>query len=62
MNRPLGRPRNGWENNIRIDLRDTAWKVVNWMHLAEDRNQWRDVVNMVMNLRGPKKAGNFLIS
>jgi hypothetical protein len=37
--RPLGRPRHKWEDNIRIDLREIGWKGVDWMHLAQDRNQ-----------------------
>jgi hypothetical protein len=52
-----GRPRHRWED-IRIDLRET--EVVHWMHLAQDRDQWQDLVNMVMNLCIPKKVGNFL--
>jgi hypothetical protein len=39
--------------NIRMDLRETAWEVVDWMHLAQVREQCRDVVNTVMNLRVP---------
>jgi hypothetical protein len=38
--RPLGRHRLRWEDNIRMDLRQIAWKGVDWMHLAEDRDQW----------------------
>jgi hypothetical protein len=33
---------------------------VDWFHLAQGRGQWSDLVNMVVNLRVPKKAGNFL--
>jgi hypothetical protein len=52
--RPLGRPRRRWEDNIRMDLREIGWKrVVDWLHLAQDRDQWRAVVNTVMNLRVP---------
>jgi hypothetical protein len=40
-------------NNIRIDLREIGWKGVDWMHLAQDRNQWRTVVNSVMKYRVP---------
>jgi hypothetical protein len=50
--RPLGRPRRRWEDNIRPD-RETGWKGVDWMHLAQDRDQWRAVVNTVMILRVP---------
>jgi hypothetical protein len=49
--RPLGRWRCTSENNTKMDLREIGWKVVDWMHLAQDRDQWRAVVNTVMNLR-----------
>jgi hypothetical protein len=50
-NRPLGRPRSRWEDNIRMSLRETGWEGVEWMHLAQDGEQWRDPVNTRMNLR-----------
>jgi hypothetical protein len=50
-NRPLGIPRNRWEDNIRMDLREIWWKGMDWIHLAQGRDQWRAVVNTVMNLR-----------
>jgi len=34
------RPRRRWEDNIRMDLREIGWEDVNWMHLAQDRDQW----------------------
>jgi hypothetical protein len=39
--RPFRRPRNGREDNIRIDLREIGREVVDWMHLDWDRDQWR---------------------
>jgi hypothetical protein len=45
-----------------MELRKIEWDDVDWMHLAQDRNQWRALVNMTMNLRVAYKAGNFLIS
>jgi hypothetical protein len=51
--RPLGRPRRRWEDNIKIDLREIRWSGVDWIDLAQDRDQWRSLVNMVMNLRVP---------
>jgi hypothetical protein len=45
--RPLGRPRRRWEDNIRIDLSETGWEDVDWMYLAQDRNQWRTLVNRI---------------
>jgi hypothetical protein len=46
---PLGRPKRIWENNIRKDLRETGWEGVDWVHLAQDREQWQDLVNTVTN-------------
>jgi hypothetical protein len=40
-------------DNIRMDLLAIAWKGVNWFHVAQDRDQWRVVVNTVMNLLVP---------
>jgi hypothetical protein len=34
----VGRSRQGWEDNLRMDLRETGWKGVNWIHLAQDRS------------------------
>jgi len=48
----LGRPRHRWEDNIKMDL----WEVGgggDWMELAQDRDRWRALVNMVMNLQAP---------
>jgi hypothetical protein len=46
----LGRPRCGWED-IRMGLREIEWEGVDWIHLAQDRDQWRAAVNTVMKLR-----------
>jgi hypothetical protein len=51
--RPLGRPRRGWENNIKIYLREIGFGDVDWIHWAQDRDRWRALVNTVMNLRVP---------
>jgi hypothetical protein len=40
--RPLGRRRRRWEDNIKMDIREIGLKGVDWIHLAQDRNQWRD--------------------
>jgi hypothetical protein len=49
--RPLGRPRRRWVDNIKTDLRGIGWEDLDWIDLAQARNQWRAVVNTVMNLR-----------
>jgi hypothetical protein len=49
--RPLERPRRRWEDGIKMDLREIGWEGVEWIHLAQDRDRWRAVVNAVMNLR-----------
>jgi hypothetical protein len=51
--RPLGRPRCSWEDSIKIDLREIGWDGMDWTDLAHDRDQWRALVNTVMNLRVP---------
>jgi hypothetical protein len=48
-----GRPMRRWDDNIRMNLREIGWEGVDWMKLIEDKNQWRDFVNTVMNLRVP---------
>jgi hypothetical protein len=51
--RPLGRPRHRWVDNIKMDLGERGWDGRDWIKLAQDRDQWRAFVNMVMNLRVP---------
>jgi transcription termination factor 2 len=51
--RPLGRPRRRWVDNIKIDLREIGLDGMDWIDLAQDRDQWRTLVNTVMNLRVP---------
>jgi hypothetical protein len=48
--RPFGRPRHGWEGKISVYLRAVGWKSVDWMHLAQERDQWRYLVYTVVNL------------
>jgi hypothetical protein len=45
-NRPLGRSRRRWVDNIKMDLRETGWDGVDWMDMAHDRDQWRALVNI----------------
>jgi hypothetical protein len=51
--RPVGRPILRWMSNIKIDVRDMGWGGMGWINLAQDRDQWRTLVNTVMNLRVP---------
>jgi hypothetical protein len=51
--RPLERPRHRWVDNIKMDLREIGWDGADSMDMAEDRDQWRALVNTVLNLRVP---------
>jgi hypothetical protein len=51
--RPLGRARRRLVDNIKIDLGEVGWGDVDWIGLAQDRNRWRALVNLVLNLRVP---------
>jgi hypothetical protein len=51
--RPLGRPRRRWFDNIRMNLGKVRWGDVGWISLAQDRDRWRALVNLVLNLRVP---------
>jgi hypothetical protein len=48
-----GRDKHSWEDNIRIDLREIWWQVVDWVNLSQDSDQWTALVNMEMNLQFP---------
>jgi hypothetical protein len=41
--RPLGRPKRRWVDNVRMDLGEMGWGVVDWIGLAQDRNRWRAI-------------------
>jgi hypothetical protein len=49
--RPLGRQRRRWVDNIKIYLREIRWIVMDWTDLAQDMDQWKALVNTVMNLQ-----------
>jgi len=51
--RPLERPRHRWVDNIRMDLQEVGCGYMDWIGLAQDRDRWRTLVNVVMNLRVP---------
>jgi hypothetical protein len=60
--RPLGRPRRRWEDNIKMDLQEVGCEGMDWIDLAQDRDRWRALVNVVIKLRVLKNAGSFLTS
>jgi hypothetical protein len=60
--KPVVRPRRRWEDNIKMDLQEVGCGGMDWIGLAQDRDRWRALVNVVMNLRVPRNAGNFLTS
>jgi hypothetical protein len=49
----VGRPRSRWVDNIKMDLREIGWDGMDWTDLAQDVDQWRVLVNTVMNLQVP---------
>jgi hypothetical protein len=61
-NRPPRRLRGRWEDNMKVDLREVARGGMDWVHLAQDRDHWRALVNTVINLHVPQNIGNFLSS
>jgi hypothetical protein len=51
--RLLGRPRHRWEDNIKMGPRKLGLSGMDWINLAQDRDQWRTLVNVVMTLWVP---------
>ena len=51
--RPLGRPSRRWDDNIKMDLKETGCGGTDWIDMALDTSRWRALVNAVMNLRVP---------
>jgi hypothetical protein len=49
----LGRSRRKWEDNVKMDFREIEWGGMDWIDLARDRNQWKALVDIVINLRVP---------
>jgi hypothetical protein len=60
--RPLGRRRCRWVNYIEMDLREIGWDSLDWIDVAQDRDQRKALVNAVMNLRVPYNFGKPLSS
>ena len=52
-NRPLGRPRRRWEDNIKMDLQEAGGSRGDWMVLAQDRGKWRALVGTVRDFQFP---------
>jgi hypothetical protein len=59
-NTPLGIPRRRWEDNIKMYLTEVGWGRMDWSDRAQDRDQWRALVNTAVNLRLPLHVGKFL--
>ena len=51
--RPLARPRRRWEDNIKIDVQEVGWGRMDGLDLAQDRDRWWAVLNVVLNFRVP---------
>jgi hypothetical protein len=51
--KPLGRPRCRWIDNIKMDLLEIGWSVVDWIGPAQGRYRWKALVNALMNLWVP---------
>ena len=51
--RPLGRPRHRWEDNIKMVLQEVGCRGMDWIKLAQDKDRWRALVTVEMNLQVP---------
>jgi len=51
--KPLGRPRHRWEDTIKTDLQEMGCGGMDWINVAQDRDRWRALVNVVMDFRVP---------
>jgi hypothetical protein len=54
--RPLGRPRRILVDTIKISLREIEWDDMDWIDMAQDKNQWSALVKTVLNLLGSIKC------
>jgi hypothetical protein len=52
---PIGRPVCRWKDDIKTDIKEIVWKVVNLIYVAQNRDRWRALLNTVMNLLVSKK-------
>ena len=55
--RPLGRARRRWKDNIKMDFQEVGCWGMDWIVLVQDRDRWRALVNVVINLRFPYNEG-----
>jgi hypothetical protein len=53
VKRPMGRLRRRWEDNIRMDFQEVGCGGMDWIELAQDKDRWRTLVNVLMNFRVP---------
>jgi hypothetical protein len=60
--RPLRTFKHRWQYNIKMNFNQTGWRVMGWIHLPQDRDEWWVLMKMVINLRVLYNAGNFLNS
>jgi hypothetical protein len=51
--KPFARYRHRWEDNIEMDFKEIEWEGMDWINLAQDRNKWQALVNMVMKVWVP---------
>jgi hypothetical protein len=58
--RPLGRSRHRWEDNIKTGLRERGCGDLDWIQLAQDRDQWRALMKTIINLRILYNVGKIL--
>jgi hypothetical protein len=61
VDKRLGKPRHKQENDIKMDIKEIGCLIVDWVHLAQDRLQWRALVDTVINRQVPRKEENFLM-
>lgn len=47
----LGRPRYGWKSFIKMQYKETGYKCIDWIHLAQDRKQWLELKATILNLQ-----------
>jgi len=53
VKRPLGRPRHRWEDKVKMNLKGLGFEDVLWIRVAQDKVQWRALLNTVMKFRVP---------